>query len=327
MGRHLINRENVIISLHAHNDRGTAIAATELGLMAGADRVEGTLLGNGERTGNVDILNLALNMMTQGVDSKLDFSNIDEVVEVVEDITKIDTHIRHPYVGKLVYTAFSGSHQDAINKGMTYQNIKDDPFWEVPYLPIDPSDVGRTYEDIIRINSQSGKGGVAYILDTKYGFHLPKNMHVEVGKLIQKKSDEVERELSNDEVFAEFEQAYLKQHNPILKFINFTRINDDKHIHCKLDFEYKNEKYSIEKNGNGILDACKKAICKVYHKEFDIISFFEHSKGSGSDAVAIAYIQIRTENYEMIFGVGIDTDTTKASIKALFSALNRISLE
>jgi 2-isopropylmalate synthase len=327
MGRHLINRENVIISLHAHNDRGTAIAATELGLMAGADRVEGTLLGNGERTGNVDILNLALNMMTQGVDSKLDFSNVDEVVEVVEDITKIDTHIRHPYVGKLVYTAFSGSHQDAINKGMTYQNIKDDPFWEVPYLPIDPSDVGRTYEDIIRINSQSGKGGVAYILDTKYGFHLPKNMHVEVGKLIQKKSDEVERELSNDEVFAEFEKAYLKQNNPILKFINFTRINDDKHIHCKLDFEYKNEKYSIEKNGNGILDACKKAICKVYHKEFDIISFFEHSKGSGSDAVAIAYIQIRTENYEMIFGVGIDTDTTKASIKALFSALNRTSLE
>ena len=153
------------------------------------------------------------------------------------------------------------------------------------------------------------------------------NMHVEVGKLIQKKSDEVERELSNDEVFAEFEKAYLKQNNPILKFINFTRINDDKHIHCKLDFEYKNEKYSIEKNGNGILDACKKAICKVYDKKFDIISFFEHSKGSGSDAVAIAYIQIRTENYEMIFGVGIDTDTTKASIKALFSALNRTSLE
>ena len=225
MGRHLINRENVIISLHAHNDRGTAIAATELGLMAGADRVEGTLLGNGERTGNVDILTLALNMTTQGVDSKLDFSNVDEVVEVVEDITKIDTHVRHPYVGKLVYTAFSGSHQDAINKGMTYQNIKDDPLWEVPYLPIDPSDVGRTYEGIIRINSQSGKGGVAYILDTKYGFHLPKNMHVEVGKLIQKKSDEVERELSNDEVFAEFEKAYLKQNNPILKFINFTRIN------------------------------------------------------------------------------------------------------
>ena len=327
MGRHLINRENVIISLHAHNDRGTAIAATELGLMAGADRVEGTLLGNGERTGNVDILTLALNMTTQGVDSKLDFSNVDEVVEVVEDITKIDTHIRHPYVGKLVYTAFSGSHQDAINKGMTYQNIKDDPLWEVPYLPIDPSDVGRTYEGIIRINSQSGKGGVAYILDTKYGFHLPKNMHVEVGKLIQKKSDEVERELSNDEVFAEFEKAYLKQNNPILKFINFTRINDDKYINCQLDFEYKNQKYSIEKNGNGILDACKKAICEVYDKKFDIISFFEHSKGSGSDAVAIAYIQIRTENYEMIFGVGIDTDTTKASIKALFSALNRTSLE
>ena len=324
MGRELIHREHLLISAHTHNDRGTSIAASELALLAGADRVEGTLLGNGERTGNVDILTLALNMTTQGINSNLDLSNIDEVLEVIEDVTKIDTHIRHPYVGKLVYTAFSGSHQDAINKGLAYQNMKDDNFWEVPYLPIDPNDVGRTYEDVIRINSQSGKGGVAYILEKKFGYEIPKNMHPEVGKLIQRKSDKEGRELSLDEVFLEFQKNYLKGENQHIEFLNFERGQYfDDNVQCKLDFRYLDKNYSISDIGNGILDACKKAICSIYPNKFEITSFYEHSKGVGSDAVAIAYIQIRIESYETFFGVGVDTDTTKSSIKAIFSALNR----
>ncbi|MEA1916090.1 MAG: 2-isopropylmalate synthase, partial [Campylobacterota bacterium] len=209
MCEHLDNRENVIISTHTHNDRGTSIAATELALLAGADRVEGTLLSNGERTGNVDIITLALNMTTQGVDSELDFSNLDDVIATVEKCTQIDTHVRHPYVGELVYTAFSGSHQDAINKGMSYQRAKEDAFWEVPYLPIDPEDVGRSYESIIRINSQSGKGGVAYILEDSYGYTLPKAMHPEFGKIVQHITDVVGRELSTKEIFEEFEKTYF----------------------------------------------------------------------------------------------------------------------
>jgi len=327
MSRELIERENIILSLHAHNDRGTAIASTELALLAGADRVEGTLLGNGERTGNVDILTLALNMTTQGIDAELDLSDINYIAEIIEDVTKIETHVRHPYIGKLVYTAFSGSHQDAINKGLAYQNMKDNNFWEVPYLPIDPNDVGRTYEDIIRINSQSGKGGVAYILESKFGYEIPKNMYPEVGKLIQKKSDIEERELSLDEVLAEFEKEYLNKKNQKIEFLNFIRVQDDESIECKLDFRYLQSKYSIGEAGNGILDACKKAISTIYPNNFEIISFYEHSKGIGSDAVAIAYIQIRIESYETFFGVGIDTDTTQASIKAIFSALNRAFTE
>ena len=328
MGRNLVERENIIISVHAHNDRGTSIAATELALLAGADRVEGTLLGNGERTGNVDILTLALNMTTQGVDSKLDFSNLDRVQEVVEEVTEIETHVRHPYIGKLVYTAFSGSHQDAINKGLRYQKMKDDPLWEVPYLPIDPSDVGRTYEDIIRINSQSGKGGVAFILEQKFGFKLPKEMHPEVGRIVQKKSDEVERELSPEEIFEEFEKHYLHIKKPIFEFVNFKRKHKkDGGVKCELEFKYRKKLYCVKEKGNGILDASTKAIKSVVPYQFDIISFYEHSKGSGSEAVAVAYVQIETENFDRRFGVGIDTDTTKASIKAVFSALNRINIE
>lgn len=323
MGRELNNRENILISAHTHNDRGTSVAASELSLLAGADRVEGTLLGNGERTGNVDILTLALNMTTQGINSNLDLTDIDEVREVIESVTEIETHIRHPYIGKLVYTAFSGSHQDAINKGLAYQNSKADYLWEVPYLPIDPNDVGRNYEDIIRINSQSGKGGVAYILDNKFGYEIPKNMYPEVGKLIQAKTDFEERELSLNEIFVEFENSYLRTKDLHIKFHNFTRVNGETNVDCKLDFKYLNKDYSISESGNGILDACKKAISSVYPNNFEIKSFYEHSKGSGSDATAIAYLQIQIESYETFFGVGIDTDTTKASIKAIFSALNR----
>jgi 2-isopropylmalate synthase len=322
MSKSFKKRDSIILSLHAHNDRGTAVAATELALLAGADRVEGTLLGNGERTGNVDILTLALNMTTQGIESNLDFSNVDKVVEIVEEVTEIETGVRHPYVGKLVYTAFSGSHQDAINKGFAFQKRKDDPFWEVPYLPIDPSDVGRTYEDVIRINSQSGKGGIAYILENEFGFQIPKNMHPEVGKVIQQKSDEVERVLTNSEVFEEFNQEYISQDSK-LEFISFKRLQKDNQVHCKLDFTFNGKKFNECGIGNGILDSTKNAIQKVVDIDFEIISFNEHSKGEGSKATAVAYTQIENDKFERLFGIGIDTDTTKASIKSIFSALNR----
>jgi 2-isopropylmalate synthase len=321
MSKNLKNREKIVLSLHAHNDRGTAVAATELGLMAGGDRVEGTLLGNGERTGNVDILTLALNMTTQGVESNLDFSDVNRVLEVVESVTEIETGVRHPYVGQLVYTAFSGSHQDAINKGLAYQTTKEEPLWEVPYLPIDPNDVGRTYEDIIRINSQSGKGGVAYILENSFGYELPKAMHPEVGKIVQKKSDLEERELSYKEIFSEFEKEYFQKGD--LEFINFKRSEKGDEVQCKLDFRYLGKEFSIWGSGNGILDGAKRALEKEFPHKFEIISFNEHSKGSGANASAVAYIQVQTTTFDRFFGIGIDTDTTKASIKAMFSAINR----
>ena len=322
MGRHLDNREHILISTHTHNDRGTSVAATELALLAGADRVEGTLLSNGERTGNVDIITLALNMLTQGVDPELDFSNINEVVEVVERVTELPTHPRHPYVGELVYTAFSGSHQDAINKGLAYQQAKDDPFWEVPYLPIDPADVGRTYESIIRINSQSGKGGVAYILEKNYGYQLPKAMHPEIGRAVQALSDEKGRELTPDEILSVFKKEYfeIKEH---ISLIDFTLTTEDGKSQCKLVYNYNGKEISANGEGNGPIDACKNALMKDYKNEFSIKSYSEHSCGDKSSAKAVAYIEISSKDILSCFGVGADNDITVASIKALFCALNR----
>ena len=250
MSNHLDNRENVLISTHTHNDRGTSIAATELALLAGADRVEGTLLSNGERTGNVDIITLALNMTTQGVDSKLDFSNINEVLDVVERATEMETHARHPYVGDLVYTAFSGSHQDAINKGLAYQKAKEEEFWEVPYLPIDPEDVGLTYESIIRINSQSGKGGVAYILEKNYGYQIPKAMHPEVGRIVQGLSDEKGRELEADEILEVFKKSYFEV-NEHISLIEFTHSSNAHTSTCELTYSYNGKKIVATGEGNG----------------------------------------------------------------------------
>jgi len=321
MSNHLDNRENVIISTHTHNDRGTSIAATELALLAGADRVEGTLLSNGERTGNVDIITLALNMTTQGIDSKLNFSDINEVLEVVERCTEMVTHARHPYVGELVYTAFSGSHQDAINKGLHFQKEKDDELWEVPYLPIDPLDVGRTYESIIRINSQSGKGGVAYILEENFGFLLPKQMHPEIGKLVQIKSDEKGVELSADEIFEVFKENYFNVEEK-LSLIDFTLSSKDNISKCKLKYTYNSKEIISEGEGNGPIDACRKALKKDFYIDFIIKSYSEHSCGDKSSAKAVAYIEI-IHNDNSTFGVGADNDITKASIKALFCALNR----
>lgn len=322
MGRHLDNRENVIISTHTHNDRGTSIAATELALLAGADRVEGTLLSNGERTGNVDIITLALNMTTQGVDSKLNFTNITEVLEIVERCTELPTHPRHPYVGELVYTAFSGSHQDAINKGLAYQKNKKDPFWEVPYLPIDPADVGRSYESIIRINSQSGKGGVAYILEKNYCYQLPKAMHPEIGRLVQVVTDEKGRELEPEEILKIFKDNYfnMKKH---ITLVDFTVSSNKKVATCTLTYKYNGETIVATGEGNGPIDACKNALMKDYKNEFKINSYSEHSCGDKSSAKAIAYIQIQSKDTLSCFGVGKDSDIATASIKAMFSALNR----
>ena len=322
MANHLDNRENVIISTHTHNDRGTSIAATELALLAGADRVEGTLLSNGERTGNVDMITLALNMLTQGVDPQLDFSNINEVLDVVERCTEMVTHARHPYVGELVYTAFSGSHQDAINKGLAHRKGNDNNFWEVPYLPIDPEDVGRTYESIIRINSQSGKGGVAYILENNFGYQLPKAMHPEIGKLVQNLSDTKGKELSADEILKVFQDNYFKVKKHIsLKDFTLTSVKGVSR--CTLTYDYNGKTIVAEGEGNGPVDACKKALMKDYENSFSVNSYAEHSCGDKSSAKAVAYIEIQTDSLLSCFGVGSDNDIATASIKALFCAINR----
>ena len=276
MCRNLDNRENVIISTHTHNDRGTSIAATELALLAGADRVEGTLLSNGERTGNVDIITLALNMTSQGIDTGLDFSDVNEVVAVVEKVTELPTHPRHPYVGELVYTAFSGSHQDAINKGLAYQQAKEEAFWEVPYLPIDPADVGRTYESIIRINSQSGKGGVAYILEKNYGYHLPKAMHPEIGRAVQALSDAEGRVLESEEILEVFKNNYfnIKEH---ITFKDVSLSSDNGKSTCTLSYIHNGKEITSQGKGNGPIDACKDALMKEYENDFSVKSYSEHS--------------------------------------------------
>ena len=325
MSRHLDHREHILISTHTHNDRGTSVAATELALLASADRVEGTLLSNGERTGNVDIITLALNMFTQGIDPELDFSNVNTVVDTVEHCTDIETHVRHPYVGELVYTAFSGSHQDAINKGLAYQRAKHDALWEVPYLPIDPADVGRTYESIIRINSQSGKGGVAYILEDKFGFHLPKKMHPEIGRIIQSVADKEGRELTAEEILEIFEQTYFRPDSP-LKFVDMainSETTKDGVVTCRLTYRLNGEEIVSTGQGNGPIDACRKALAEQFKHPFALRSYSEHSCGEKSSAKAVAYIEVETEDYASFYGVGRDNDITIAGVKALFSALNR----
>jgi len=323
MSRHLNNRENVLISTHTHNDRGTSVAATELALLAGADRVEGTLLSNGERTGNVDIITLALNMYTQGLDPELDFSDITTVLDVVERCTDMKTHERHPYVGELVYTAFSGSHQDAINKGLAYQRSKEDNFWEVPYLPIDPDDLGRNYEGIIRINSQSGKGGVAFLLEDKYGYSLPKKMHPEIGKIVQAVTDQEGRELDLEEILAIFKKSYFEPKSH-LELVDFTaKTNKDHTVSCELSYKINGKEVKSEGSGNGPIDACKHALEKEYPNSFTLTDYTQHTYGEKSSAEAIAYIQVETKDLDTFYGVGADTNISIASVKAIFSALNR----
>lgn len=327
--RNMKNRNHAIISLHAHNDRGSAVAATELALMAGADRVEGTLFGNGERTGNVDILTLAMNLFSQGIDPELDFSDINKVIDVYERCTKLPVHPRHPYAGELVYTAFSGSHQDAINKGMAACEKDPVQCWAVPYLPIDPNDVGRTYESIIRINSQSGKGGIAYIMDREFGFKLPKDMHPEFGAIIQKVLDKAGGELPADEVYRTFEKEYLFA-DPCYKLKTFNVIKrhiDDKEDLSSADVEamllVDGREETLRASGNGPLDAFCEALRSGLGLTFTLQAYHEHALTGGSSSKAVSYIMITDGENREFWGAGVDTDIIVASIKALLSAMNR----
>ncbi len=327
--RHMKNRDCALISLHAHNDRGTAVAATELALMAGADRVEGTLFGNGERTGNVDILTLALNMFSQGVDPGLDFSNINQVISVYESCTRLDVHPRHPYAGELVYTAFSGSHQDAINKGMNFIEEQESELWAVPYLPIDPRDVGRTYESIIRINSQSGKGGAAYVMDREFGFKLPRAMQPGFGRVIQEETDRVGSELPLDVVLETFEKEYLLNEGcyRLASFHVLKRHVDQQEDISTAEVEavlsIDGHEVSVQGTGNGPLDAFCDSLKNGTGLDFTLHSYHEHALTRGSSSKAVAYIEILNERGESWWGAGLDTDIIIASIKALLSALNR----
>lgn len=321
--RYMKNRETAIISLHTHNDRGTGVAATELALLAGADRVEGTLFGNGERTGNLDITTVALNLYTQGVDPKLDFSDLPLIRDVYERCTRMSVHERHPYAGDLVFTAFSGSHQDAINKGFAVMDKAPEALWEVPYLPLDPKDIGRDYQAIIRYNSQSGKGGAAFIMENKFGFTLPKMMRVEFGKVMNQLADKLGREVEDAEIFEAFEREYLNRDAP-LKLEKFRNIpTQSGQVECRAHVLWNGEAKEWRGYGNGPIDAFVEALSDAGVLQFDILNFAEHSLEGGAEARAVAYIQIGQNDGSTFYGAAIDTSTVLASIKAVVSAVNR----
>lgn len=327
MNVHFKNRDSIILSVHPHNDRGTGIAATELALLAGADRVEGTLLGNGERTGNVDVLTVAYNMFSQGINPGLHIENIREIVEVYERCTKMEVEPRHPYAGKLVFTAFSGSHQDAINKGMQSMHEKSNPYWEVPYLPIDPSDIGRQYEPIVRINSQSGKGGVAFVMDTFYGFKLPKGMHKEFADVIQCLSEK-QGEVAPEQILEEFKSNYSERKEPIhFSKCQITEAEDDVEFSTIAKVRYMDHgvEKTFEGTGNGPIDAVQKGLEKELGVEIRVLDYNEHALTSGSGAQAASYIHLLdVKTGRTTYGVGISSNITRASIRSIFSAVNRL---
>ncbi len=331
MNRHFKNRESIILSVHPHNDRGTGVASAELALLAGAERVEGTLFGNGERTGNVDIMTIAYNMFSQGIDPKLAIERIGESIEIYERCCKIPIHPRHPYAGKLVFTAFSGSHQDAINKGVQAMKERGSEIWQVPYLPIDPADIGREYEPIVRINSQSGKGGVAFIMDTYFGFKLPKGMHKEFAKVIQDISEK-QGEVSPDQIMESFREEYLQKKEPI----HFRKLRvDDLSGETKSEFDtrvtviYTDEgvEKSFEAVGNGPIDAVKRGLQEELDISIKILDYEEHALQSGSNSQAAAYIHLLdADSGSVTYGVGVSSNITRASVRAIFSAINRLHL-
>ena len=326
---HIKNRDAAIISLHPHNDRGTGVACAELGLMAGADRIEGTVFGNGERTGNVDVVTLALNMWTQGVDPQLDFSNINKVKEVYERCTKMTVPPRQPYGGELVFTAFSGSHQDAINKGKIYMEENGSDYWEVPYLPIDPADVGREYEPIIRINSQSGKGGTAFILANDYGIKMPKSMQADFSAVVQKACDESGKELHPGEVFDLFQKEYRNVCGPY-RLVNY-KIAEEKNeedyltsVHFTGEIKYKdNAPVKIEGNGSGPIGAFCDAMNKAGLSNYEFVDYSEHAISVGSDSKAISYIHIKNPQGKDVYGIGVSHNIGYASMKGIICAINR----
>jgi 2-isopropylmalate synthase len=329
MHRNFNNRSQVILSVHPHNDRGTGIAAAELAQMAGADRVEGCLFGNGERTGNVDIVTLGLNLFTQGVNPNLDFSDINSIMETAIHCNQLPIHPRHPYAGELVHTAFSGSHQDAINKGMKAMETTNSPLFEVPYLPIDPKDIGRDYEAIIRVNSQSGKGGVSYILENDYSIRLPKAAQAQFSQVIQKITDATSQEISPAKIWETFEKTFINQSGPF-KLISFTserasRSNDLERM--KATVEINGKSHQLEATGNGPIAAFIKGMRDEFNLAFKLKDYNEHTRTAGSESEAAAYIELKVpdENGQSVFGVGIDTSITLAPIKAVISAINRIN--
>jgi len=325
MIRNLNNREDVIVSLHPHNDRGTAVGAAEIGVMAGADRVEGTLFGNGERTGNVDIVTLALNLLTQGVDPELELNNINHVIREVEYCNQLPVHPRHPYAGDLVFTAFSGSHQDAIKKGLSAISQSNNPHWEVPYLPIDPSDLGRTYEAVVRINSQSGKGGIAYILEKDHGVSLPRRLQISLSSKIQKVADESGKELLSHEIWDIFDKNFIQGPNKA-KLISFElNTSDGENDSIKVEAKLNQKKLEFSGSGNGPIDAMIQGINKKMGLNLSVTDYHQHSLGTGSDAKAVAYIEVSDGN-KTRWGVGIDENTIRASLKAIMIGFDKISI-
>ncbi|PZO74899.1 MAG: 2-isopropylmalate synthase [Sphingomonas taxi] len=322
-GRHIRNRDAVAISLHTHNDRGTGVAAAELGMMAGADRVEGCLLGNGERTGNCDLVTVALNMYTQGVDPKLDLSDIDGVVNTVNYCTNIPVHPRTPYAGDLVFTAFSGSHQDAIKKGFAAQEAKNDTLWEVPYLPIDPADLGRSYEAVIRVNSQSGKGGVAWVIEQDKGLKLPKRLQADFSRHVQAYADETSRELNAADIWGLFERTYMPQADDRVELRDYEESGGSGQRVFIGRVAIDGEERSISGRGNGLISGVIAAIAESTGPTLDVVDYNEHAIGHGADAQAAAYVECRTAEGKTVFGVGMDTDIATASVRAVLSAANR----
>ena len=331
MDKHFEDRESIVLSVHPHNDRGTGIAATELAMLAGADRVEGTLFGNGERTGNIDILNIAYNLFMDGIDPCLNIDNINEIIEVYERLVKMPIDDRHPYAGKLVFTAFSGSHQDAINKGVRAMKERGSKIWQVPYLTIDPADIGREYEPIVRINSQSGKGGVAFIMDTYFGFKLPKGMHKEFARVIQAITEK-QGEISPDEIMAQFKSCYIDMKEPLhfrkLKVDDRSDTDDSEFdTHIVLTYTEHDKEASFEAVGNGPIDAVLRGLKENLGLNVKVLDYEEHALQGGANAQAAAYIHLLDdEEGRVTYGVGVSSNITRASVRAIFSAINRLGL-
>ncbi|MCL2310100.1 MAG: 2-isopropylmalate synthase [Proteobacteria bacterium] len=329
MGRHLKRRDSIVVSVHPHNDRGCAVAAAELAQLAGADRVEGCLFGNGERTGNVCLLTLGLNLYTQGIDPGIDFSDVNEIVRTVEHCNQLPVHPRHPYGGDLVFTAFSGSHQDAIKKGLTQRKADlaaGRMLWDVPYLPIDPSDVGRTYEAVIRVNSQSGKGGVAYLLERDHGLTLPRLLQVEFSQIVQGITDSTGKELPSKDIYQTFKEEYLDAAAPAFVYERHraTHSGDDGNTeHLEATLKYQGVSRAIHGDGNGPVDAFVQALRDSFGLNIHVLNYHEHATGSGEDATAVAYVQLRVGDENTLYGVALDPNIVTATLKAVISGVNR----
>jgi 2-isopropylmalate synthase len=321
MHRNLNQRDSIILSVHPHNDRGTAVAAAELAVMAGADRVEGCLFGNGERTGNVDLVTLALNLYSQGIDPELDFSQIDQIRQMYEETTQLPVHPRHPYAGELVFTAFSGSHQDAIKKGFAVQT--EDKFWQVPYLPIDPADLNRSYDAVVRVNSQSGKGGVSFLLQNAAGFELPRRLQIEFSRIVQKVSDETSKEVDTASIVNLFEASYLQVETPYRYMSSHVIDEQTSDVVTKMVLSHHEQRIELGGQGNGPLDAAAKAISEHLGQAVTVADYHEHGMSTGSDAAAVSYVEVKVGDKPAIFGVGQDKNITTAAIKALINGVNR----